>query len=238
MVVTDLTDAARKRLESLGYMGELGEADARAKGLEFVETTHGQDQAKDHIHLTALVDDVGVIKDLRYRSLAIGTDLLVLDVMAEMCVGRRLDQLPALSVGQVLDRIAEDLDQQNVPFALPREQSFPVLVKLAGRRVGGQVAEDETEALPWSEIGLFEKVRRIEELLNDQVRPMLASDGGGMDLVDLRGDELVVQYSGACGSCGSAIGGTMQFIEDTLSSNLGVDLKIVVQDLERPPFEW
>ena len=51
----------------------------------------------------------------------------------------------------------------------------------------------------WNEIGLFEKVRRIEEVLDRDIRPMLASDGGGMDLVDLRETELHVQYNGACG---------------------------------------
>ena len=61
---------------------------------------------------------------------------------------------------------------------------------------------------------------------------MLATDGGGIELVDLKGEELVVQYEGACGSCSSSVGGTMHFIEDTLTDHIGVELKLVVQGLD------
>ena len=80
-------------------------------------------------------------------------------------------------------------------------------------------------------------MRRVEEVLDEQVRPMLASDGGGIELVDLRETDLVVHYSGACGSCSSSVGGTMIFIEDTLNNALGVELHLVVQNMDEPePF--
>ena len=85
-----------------------------------------------------------------------------------------------------------------------------------------------TAALPWPDCGLFEKVRRIETVLDAQVRPALASDGGGIDLVDLKDDELWVQYHGACGSCSSSIGGTLQFIQDSLNNHLGTALQVRV----------
>ena len=88
----------------------------------------------------------------------------------------------------------------------------------------------------WPDIGLFEKVRRIEEVLDSDIRPMLASDGGGIDLIDLREEELVVEYNGACGSCSASLGGTMHFIEDTLENELGIHLRLNVQGLEPEPF--
>ena len=37
----------------------------------------------------------------------------------------------------------------------------------------------------------------------------MAADGGGLDLVDLKDDDLDMQYLGACGSCSSSVGGTL-----------------------------
>ena len=64
------------------------------------------------------------------------------------------------------------------------------------------------------------------------MRPALASDGGGVDLVDLKADDLHVQYQGACGSCSSSVGGTLQFIQDSLNNHLGTRLTVKVASME------
>lgn len=42
----------------------------------------------------------------------------------------------------------------------------------------------------------------VEKVLNEQVRPKLAADGGGIDLVEVKDDNtVIVKLTGACGSC-------------------------------------
>lgn len=42
----------------------------------------------------------------------------------------------------------------------------------------------------------------VEKVLNDKVRPRLAADGGGIDLVEVKEDNtVVVKLTGACGCC-------------------------------------
>jgi Fe-S cluster biogenesis protein NfuA len=42
----------------------------------------------------------------------------------------------------------------------------------------------------------------VEKILNDRVRPRLAADGGGVELLDIRDDNtVVVKLTGACGCC-------------------------------------
>ena len=42
----------------------------------------------------------------------------------------------------------------------------------------------------------------IEKVLNERVRPRLAADGGGVDLIEVKDDNtVVVKLTGACGSC-------------------------------------
>ncbi|MCK6491438.1 MAG: NifU family protein, partial [Planctomycetes bacterium] len=128
-----------------------------------------------------------------------------------------------------------------LPLTLEADQPFYVLRKAVERTQGaapGQPAGVPAAAgLPFAECGLFEKVRRIEAVLDAYVRPALASDGGGLDLVDLRQDELLVQYHGACGSCSSSVGGTLQFIQDSLANHLSHPLTVQVVGMdEEPPF--
>jgi NifU-like protein len=46
-------------------------------------------------------------------------------------------------------------------------------------------------------------------------------DGGDLQVLDIEdGKKLTVRYEGACGSCGSSVGATLAFIEDTLRRQL------------------
>lgn len=236
----ELTPRARERLEALRYLGEFTEADAEARRCQLHETVHGQDSAHDHIRMWWLIDDAGYIRDVRYRTLATGLELLAFDLMAELCVGVTGEQASRISPAHIAERLRLVYDQEEAPLPWPADQPFAVLQKAAGRTVADEDDDDgtagERPGADWGRVGLFEKVRRIEGVLDEYVRPMLASDGGGMDLVDLRDDDtLVVAYHGACGGCSSAIGGTMFFIEDTLETHLGVPVKLDVQGMETEP---
>lgn len=238
----ELSERARRRLEDLRYLGELSEDDVQRLGCRLVETVHGADHARDHIRLWSAVDEEGYIHDVRYRTLATGLELLAFDLMAELCIGVTVDQAAGITPRHVAERLRLVYEQEDVDLPWPLDTPFAVLVKLANRFRGIQHEEQPGDgaaagpASDWDTIGLFEKVRRIEQVLDEQVRPMLAADGGGMDLVDLRDDELVVEYHGLCGSCSAAFGGTLFFIEDTLSNALGTELRITVQGMEAEPF--
>ncbi|MFW5845668.1 MAG: NifU family protein [Planctomycetota bacterium] len=242
---TDLNEKARARLGDLRFIGELTQVDANARGLQLIQTEHGAASTDDHIRLSLLVDERERVQDIRFKTLATGVPLLTFELMAEWCLGRSLEEIKQLTPA----RLTRDLEEWDYAFeagtagAGAAGQPYFVLVKAAGR--GKSAVTDEpasgggpttADKLPWTEVGLFEKVRRVEAVLDEHVRPALASDGGGMDIVDLKtGEEenvLVVQYSGACGSCSSAIGGTMQFIEDTLELQIGVRFRLDVQAME------
>lgn len=44
---------------------------------------------------------------------------------------------------------------------------------------------------------------QVEEIL-DRLRPMLMADGGNIELVDVKDDEVFVHLVGACGMCPSS----------------------------------
>lgn len=49
-----------------------------------------------------------------------------------------------------------------------------------------------------------QKIALIQQVINEEVRPVLAMDGGDVELYDVEGDRVKVQLKGACGSCSSS----------------------------------
>ncbi|MEO7106946.1 MAG: NifU family protein, partial [Rhodoferax sp.] len=66
----------------------------------------------------------------------------------------------------------------------------------------------------------------INRMLDDQIRPYLQSDGGDLHVLSLVGNQLVVHYEGACGTCPSSISGTLQGIQNQLRT-LEPDLDVI-----------
>jgi Fe-S cluster biogenesis protein NfuA len=70
------------------------------------------------------------------------------------------------------------------------------------------------------------RLDKINELLDDQVRPYLQGDGGDLYVLGLEGNKLTVHYQGACGSCPSSLSGTLTGIESLVRS-IEPDMEVV-----------
>jgi Fe-S cluster biogenesis protein NfuA len=64
-------------------------------------------------------------------------------------------------------------------------------------------------------------------VLDRTVRPYLASDGGGIVVLRREGRFVFVKYQGACGSCPSSIGGTLQAIQSILRDEIDPDIEVI-----------
>jgi len=72
-----------------------------------------------------------------------------------------------------------------------------------------------------------EKLARINEVLDNRIRPGLAGDGGGVEVIDFDGSTLEIAYHGACGSCPSSMGGTLRYIESLLQDEVDPNIRVV-----------
>jgi len=72
-----------------------------------------------------------------------------------------------------------------------------------------------------------ELLKKINEVLNQKVRPALANDGGGLEVLGLNGITLKVRYQGACGSCPSSISGTLRAIENLLRKEVNPVIEVI-----------
>lgn len=67
----------------------------------------------------------------------------------------------------------------------------------------------------------------IEKVLDEKVRPALASDGGGLTVNKIDGDKVYVNYEGACSGCASSTTGTLRFIQSQLSISLNHAVEVI-----------
>ena len=70
-------------------------------------------------------------------------------------------------------------------------------------------------------------LKKINEILDQRVRPALAGDGGGLQVAGLEGYTLKIRYQGACGSCPSSIRGTLVAIENLLRREINPSIEVV-----------
>jgi Fe-S cluster biogenesis protein NfuA len=71
------------------------------------------------------------------------------------------------------------------------------------------------------------KVRMIEALLDERIRPYLAGDGGWLEILELAGDTLKIRYQGACGSCPSSLTGTLMAIENMIREEIDPEITVI-----------
>ena len=71
------------------------------------------------------------------------------------------------------------------------------------------------------------RMLRINEILDEKVRPALMMDGGYLEILGLRENTLSIRYQGACGSCPSSLTGTLMAIEGMLKQEVDPELEVV-----------
>jgi Fe-S cluster biogenesis protein NfuA len=68
---------------------------------------------------------------------------------------------------------------------------------------------------------------KINDILDEKVRPALMGDGGYLEILGLKENTLSIRYQGACGSCPSSLTGTLMAIEGMLRQEVDPDLEVV-----------
>lgn len=71
------------------------------------------------------------------------------------------------------------------------------------------------------------RMEAIQLVIGEQIMPYLQGDGGGLQIKALIDDQLMIRYEGACGTCPSAIAGTLKGIENLLRSQVDPGIAVI-----------
>jgi len=88
----------------------------------------------------------------------------------------------------------------------------------AGAAVGGSLAAVTSDD---------PRLLKINDILDEKVRPALMGDGGYLEILGLKDHTLSIRYQGACGSCPSSLTGTLMAIEGMLKQEVDPEIEVV-----------
>jgi Fe-S cluster biogenesis protein NfuA len=70
-------------------------------------------------------------------------------------------------------------------------------------------------------------IQQIESILDETVRMHLQGDGGDLEVISYVNHKLEVRYQGACGTCPSSIGGTLDAIQGILREQFDPEVEVI-----------
>jgi len=296
------------RMNNPRYRGEITEEEAQKRNAKLVVADWGAESCGDAARLYWLVDpETNRILDARFKSFGCGTAIASSDMMAELCIGKTVDEAVKITNLDVEHALRDNPDTPAVPAqkmhcsvmaydvikqaaaiykgvdreSLEEEEIVCECARVSLRtikevirlndlktveeithytkagafcksciRPGGhekrkyylvdilQEVRKEmdkekrmAEETRFSEMTVVQKHKVLEKIMDEEIRPMLAADGGSLEIVDIQttdnGKTLVyIRYLGACNGCASAMTGTLYAIQGYLNRKL--DENIVV----------
>lgn len=298
------------RMNNPLFRGEITEAQAAEMNARLIVANWGAEACGDAVQLFWAVDpDTHIIKDARFKSFGCGTAIASSDIMAELCIGKTVDETITITNIDV-EKALRDTD--DIPAIPPQKMHCSVMaydvIKLAAAlykgvdvstmekehivcecarvslqtikdairinnlttveeitqytkagaycksciRPGGHEKKDiylidileqtrsemEKEKAAYqpaeksfNEMTAVQQARICEKILDAHVRPVLAKDGGSVEITDIAhvNDHCTVyiSYAGTCKGCVSSTTTTLSMIENILQKEIDPLIKVV-----------
>ncbi len=303
------------RMNNPKAMGELNQADADAKGARLIVADFGAESCGDAVRLFWLVDEAtDAIIDSKFKSFGCGTAIASSDAMAELCIGKTVDEAIKITNKEVEAFLRDDdgtpavppqkmhcsvmaydvileaaaqykgversiLENQDIVCECARVTKQEVVdairnnnlttveqigeITKAGTfcksciRPGGheekdiylvdiledtraqidkeklEVAANTTQSgeMSFGKMTIVQKIKAIDVVIDEYIRPMLVMDGGDMEIIDIKENlpyfDIYIRYLGACGSCPSGATSTLYAIETTLKQKVNENIRVL-----------
>jgi NifU-like protein len=174
--------------------------------------------------------------------------LVIGETLCKMVEGLTVEEACSLLKTDVEAQLRDEVEVLSVPE--PKMKAFDAVeellktckeqypaakgVAIASASINKEDFKSTTElnvvAQAWLGLTKDEQKEQIEIVLDEHIRPALMNDGGNVMVLDVTdGEKVLVQYQGACGSCGSSLGATLSFMESTLRKHIYNELNVVPQ---------
>lgn len=231
-----------QKIENPRHGGFFSQEEATARGMHLASSRQGTPNDGNCVSLYLLVDESdGVIADAKFQAFGQSALIGAAEAACEILIRKNYDQARKLTA-DLIDRQARD--KTDIP-AFPEETFahlnlvLDAIEEAAEQCVGLPLpevytatpieshAEEGTGYPGWDLLSREQKIAVIEEVISTEIRPYIELDAGGIQIVDLIDDrDLIIAYEGACTSCPSSTGSTLNAIQGILKSR--VDAKLVV----------
>ncbi|AXX91719.1 iron-sulfur cluster assembly scaffold protein NifU [Malaciobacter molluscorum LMG 25693] len=303
------------RMNNPQHQGEITEQRAKELNAKLIIADFGAESCGDAVRLYWAVDEAtDKILESKFKSFGCGTAIASSDVMAELCIGKTVDEAVKITNIDVEKALRDEPDTPAVP---PQKMhcsvmAYDVIKKAASQykgvdmesfeeeeivcecarvslatikevirindlktveeitdytkagafcksciKPGGHEEKDiylvdilaDTRAsmeedrlktaadasangdLSFDKMTLVQRIKAIDTVLDEDIRPMLVMDGGNMEIIDIKENlphyDLYIRYLGACSGCASGSTGTLYAIESILQQKIDENLRVL-----------
>ncbi|MBE0491534.1 MAG: iron-sulfur cluster assembly scaffold protein [Sulfurospirillum sp.] len=300
------------------HMGQITDEEAKEKGYKLVVADFGAESCGDAVRLYWLVDEkTDMIKEAKFKSFGCGTAIASSDTMAELCIGKTVDQAVKITNIDVEKAMR---DEPDIPAVPPQKMhcsvmAYDVIKAAAASYKGVDAASFEDEIIvcecarvslgtikevikindlktieeitnytkagafckscikeggheereyylvdilkdtraemehdklvaladakiagtqsdvPFDQQTMVQKLKAIEAIIDENIRPMLIMDGGNLEIIDMKDStetlDLYIRYMGACSGCASSSTGTLFAIEAVLKEQCSPKIRVL-----------
>lgn len=233
------------KIDNPRCVGLFKKEDAQGRGMKLIEGVEGTVDEGNVVHLYLLVDrEDGVIVDAKFQVFGQTALIGAAEVACELLIGKNYLQAQRISADLIDKQVCDHNDEPSFP-----RETYPHLnlvmgaiemcteqcqdLPVADTYLSTPVPVDMADVIPggypgWKELSLKKKLAVIEEVLDQDIRPYIALDAGGVVVLNLIDDkELVIAYQGSCTSCYSSIGTTLSYIQQIIRAKVHPDISVI-----------
>lgn len=306
----EYSNEVNRRMDNPQNRGEITKEEAEKEGLKLVVADFGAESCGDAVRLFWAIDPkTDIIKNAKFKSFGCGTAIASSDVMAELCIGKTVDEAVKITNLDVEFALRDHPDEPAVPAQKMHcsVMAYDVIKKAASIYKGVDMESFEEEEIvcecarvslrtirevirlnnlktveeitdytkagafckscikpgghesrthylvdilrdtraemerdklkeasiteDFSKMGMVQKIKTVESVLDAHIRPMLIMDGGNMELLDIKEDgehvDVYIRYLGACSTCATGSTGTLYAIEAVLKERVDQRIRVL-----------
>jgi NifU-like protein len=217
------------------YRGAIFQTEADDKGLALVDAKSGT------LKIYVLIDpDAEQILNAKFFTYGGPMLTALANIFCEELIGKKINEIQNLYLENLFGKFCVEPENEYfqiiaklpamLALAYPEKKNvaFAARAAMGSAKLKAFSAEGREQAdMQWKTLSEAEKLEQIEDCLNDNVRAMLAGDGGGMEVLGIKNEKTVlIRYQGACAGCGAAGEGTLYYIEDQLQQHVYYGLTV------------
>jgi NifU-like protein len=299
-----------ERMDNPKHRGEITKEEAEAMGAKLVVADWGAEACGDAVRLYWAVDPkTNRILKATFKSFGCGTAIASSDTMAELCVGKTVDEVVKITNIDVEHAMRDEEDKPSIP---PQKMhcsvmAYDVIKKAASiykgvdpshfeeeeivcecarvslrtikdvirinnlktveeitqytkagafckscirpgghekrkyyledilREVRAQMDKQEVQQSldkkDFSSMSLVQKLKAVEKVIDEEIKPMLAADGGSLEVVDIKESDgfsdVYISYMGACRGCPASTTNTLYAIQHYLNEKVDKSIRVL-----------
>lgn len=231
------------KIEHPKSVGFFTEEDASSKQMRLVISQEGTLQEGQCLIFYFLIDESdGVIADVKFQVFGDAILIGAAECASELLLRKNYDQARRMTA-DLIDKHVRDTPQiqafpnhaashlNRVLLAIDKafEQcmDIPFAQTYTAPPMSLQADDGQTTFMypNWKELSVEQKIAVIEEVIANEIRPYIELDAGGVQVLNVREDqEVIIAYEGACTSCYSATGATLDAIQQILRAKVHPEL--------------